>query len=1250
LRRHAKASSAGSSTRQASRLSRVVRGAFATRGVASRANGSGAPSTRRAPKLLLAAGLTLLGILILGATALADTAPTPAIGTPTEVAYTTAHLKGTVNPNGGPSTTSWHFQYSKDPVGEGWSDGPGGELSGAEAEESSPLPVAVDLAGGTLQPNTTYFVRLLASNDGGQNESGEEELTTEAVTPPTVSIPTSGEVAYTTAKASGEVTAGNADPAFNSPCHFDYVTDEHFTAEGFENPSQASCDVEPTGAGATPVSAELTGLAPATTYHLRLVATNAGGTSSEPAAGTFTTLAVAKPTVENLQVSNITSSSADFSGEVDSGAPAGPLSPAAEAAYETTWSFSPGGSSGTVLATEGTQTVLGEATNLQPNTGYTATIQATNAGGTQEQSVPFKTAGLVPTVAASTSYDPGQNEVVLRAVVNPKNDSLSTCRFDYGETESYGQSVPCASLPPVNNEGNEVEAHLSGLAAGADYHYRFVAANSTGPASTPDALFETLEEPSAEACPNEARRAEQHSTALPECRGYEMVSPLDKNGADVLRTTERFRVAPDGGAVGWAALAGFADTQGVAVAADYMSERTGTGWLTHALTPRQRSLSLVDAVSAQEPLYLGPYSSDLTRGVFFAISPLTDSPSVSSVPNLYLRTDLRTPGGGSFELVTACPLCDATSTPLPPLTGDPLSINRGRPVFANVSPDLGRVLFESRARLTSDAPAQPETCDPTAVFRFTASGLVSSGRCRLRLYEWDHGTVRLAGVLPDDDESAADVSIAASGASAGRLTPGALSDGSDGHDRVFFTQPTNAAGQTSSEVSPSSQTSINFSSLGNLFMRLDHASTEQLNLSERTDCGIANPGEAVKTPPDCTGAPAPDSFARAKFLDASADGTRAFFMTPQALTDDAPADADGLMKVYMYDATKPGTDPHNLTFVSRDDELGDGTGEAKGAIGVSADGSYFYFVNDTQLLSGGPVGPTWIYLWHNGQLKVVGPTDQLGPGVNELLASEQVWNLRPLQGRVTPDGRHLLFSDTLGESLTGYDDGNCGWGLDGGCRELYVYSADTDSVACASCNPSGAPATGNATIFVGDNTVGAARTDHPNTHPITPDGSRVFFTSPEALVPEDTNGAKDAYEYDVQTGAVSLLSSGTSKSDSYFIDNSPSGNDAFFVTRDRLVGHDTDDSYDLYDARVGGGFPEPPAQTAPCDGDSCRGPGSATPPALPLGSATLGGAGNVKGRHGCPRGRRPVRRHGRTSCVKKHGAKRHAKHNRRAGR
>ncbi len=727
------------------------------------------------------------------------------------------------------------------------------------------------------------------------------------------------------------------------------------------------------------------------------------------------------------------------------------------------------------------------------------------------------------------------------------------------------------------------------------------------------------------------------SAALPDGRRYELVSPPDKNGADVLLTTERTRVAADGNAFGFAALAGFGDARAVAVASDYVSVRStmtnpgSSGWSTHGVTPVQRALSLGDTLAGQEPLYTGPYSRDLSTGVFFADSPLTADPMVSDVPNLYRRTDLLTPGPGAYELLTACPLCDARSTPLDP-SGDSNSRARARPVLAGASPDFRHVVFESSRALTADAPPQPAACVPTR-FPFSAA-------CGMRLYEWDDGTLRLAGILPDG--TPADASFAGEGASHFFRTPGVVSDGSDGHSRIFFTQPTDESGTTLSQA-PDLGTAIgiNQSPSGNLYMRVDHATTEQLNLSERTT---------------------PDAFAPARFIDASADGTRAFFMTSQALTDDAPA--DGQQKIYMYDAGKPGTDPHNLTFVNRDSEPADGTGNAFGGIGVSRDGHYFYFISDGALISGGPLNGQWIYLWHDGSLNLVGPAPPTSDASFELLATDVAWVLSPQQSRVSADGRTLLFSSTSGVGLTGYDHGSCESSLGFGCRELYVYTADGSTplrpvIACASCNPSGAAAVGMATDFVGDNTIGGTRSDPPNSQALTDDGSRVFFSSPDALVPEDTNGRYDAYEYDVRTRTVALLTTGKSTSDSYAINASPSGDDAFVITREQLVGWDVDQAYDLYDARVNGGFPEPPAPAPACGGDACHGLPVPPPAYAPPDSSSFLGTGDQTARlkpHRksirCRRGTVLRRVRGRRRCVKvvRHRHKHRGKAARRHGR
>jgi hypothetical protein len=142
-------------------------------------------------------------------------------------------------------------------------------------------------------------------------------------------------------------------------------------------------------------------------------------------------------------------------------------------------------------------------------------------------------------------------------------------------------------------------------------------------------------------------------------------------------------------------------------------------------------------------------------------------------------------------------------------------------------------------------------------------------------------------------------------------------------------------------------------------------------------------------------------------------------------------------------------------------------------------------------------------------------------------------------------------------------------------------------------------------------------------------------------LPRDSNGKRDVYEY--ENGQLHLISSGTSDKNSTLIAASPSGKDVFFATEDRLVGWDTDQNIDAYDARVNGGFPEPPTPPPACEGDACQAapvvPNDPTP-----GSSSFEGAGNVAEPKAGRCGAGKVRRHGR--CLKKRHAKKHAKHRR----
>ena len=142
---------------------------------------------------------------------------------------------------------------------------------------------------------------------------------------------------------------------------------------------------------------------------------------------------------------------------------------------------------------------------------------------------------------------------------------------------------------------------------------------------------------------------------------------------------------------------------------------------------------------------------------------------------------------------------------------------------------------------------------------------------------------------------------------------------------------------------------------------------------------------------------------------------------------------------------------------------------------------------------------------------------------------------------------------------------------------------------------------------------------------ISNDGSRVFFESIEALVPRDVNEEWDVYQWEEpgsgtcttsdptygpdSGGCVDLISSGDSPDKSTFLDATPDGSSAFFSTRSRLVSIDTDSLYDVYAARVNGGF-APPDPDVACEGEECRGAGPSEPEDQGAGTGAFQGPGN----------------------------------------
>ncbi len=160
--------------------------------------------------------------------------------------------------------------------------------------------------------------------------------------------------------------------------------------------------------------------------------------------------------------------------------------------------------------------------------------------------------------------------------------------FEYGPTEAYGSKTSledAGSGGALGNDASVVGADLPGLLAGGTYHYRLVASSLAGGGTVVDGRDHVLTVPVpavgsvAGVCPNEALRTGA-SAGLPACRGYEQVTPVDKEGAE-----EPFSYAQqvEGGALvgesgGSAMLSQIVTKWGSGQSPYFFSHAAGGGW------------------------------------------------------------------------------------------------------------------------------------------------------------------------------------------------------------------------------------------------------------------------------------------------------------------------------------------------------------------------------------------------------------------------------------------------------------------------------------------------------------------------------------------------------------------------------------------------------------------------------------------------------------------------------------------------
>jgi hypothetical protein len=849
----------------------------------------------------------------------------------------------------------------------------------------------------------------------------------------------------------------------------------------------------------------------------------------------------------------------------------------------------------------GAQAVSANATGLIPNTTYHVRLQVSrpfvSASTVTSLSQTFTTDAVPPLLTNVGALQVEDTSARLVGTIDPRNADSSYV-FEYGTTPALGSST----APLAIGGGIEpivVSQVITGLAKDTTYYYRLVATNDFG--STPSSQF--ILHTRAEPFPPGADRA------------YEQVSPVDKNFGNavpgtptVFPTTEY--VALDGQAMAFGSQNAFGNppAQVLKQMATYISRRDADGWHTEPVFPNTCAADATD-----------------TELLLFGLS-IERAAAISANADRAVIPQREYPGCDTPALDPAAPL-PATNLYRVDFNTDPIDYDLLVPGF-DEQPDIQRIIS-----LTGEYIAASD--DFSHIFYGTSKGtsegtsekLDQGGRRFTKLWEWDNGTLRLASVDPNGDPFTS-------------LLMWPTMDGPYGDVTQRWTDAVNTVSADGSRFFFQSPNPGNGNGPYDIYMRESGTATYKVSESECTaSCDNAEPQQQ-----------------RQRFHWASADGEVVTFASPKKLvdTDDSRQDDD----LYAYRHSPNPTAEPNLTLISEDNEpadasvsIGTGDGREPPVLGVADDGSVVYFFARDQLVAGKPTaeGPKlYRWSWNGGA-----PTLQYLATASNDRQDGIYAETAHIERRVSRSGDTLMLeTKTRIDAVVDHDED----------IDVYLWRVG-EGWSCTSCQTPGSASGGSSTTGrVGPIITQVSAVERPVARELmsamAEEGETVFFQTQDALVPTDTNGpcafdsdvgyypCTDIYEW--HDGKLSLLTTGSGSKDVGLLGTSESGEDVFFYSAERLVGWDKDNLIDVYDARVGGGLPEPPSQPAACEGESCRGASPAAPESSGAGTAVFQGPGNATDnvRKACPKGKRKVRRAGKTRCVKPRSTRKGKQRNR----
>jgi hypothetical protein len=913
--------------------------------------------------------------------------------------------------------------------------------------------------------------------------------------------------------------------------------------------------------------------------------------------------------------------------------------------------------------------VKAEISGLSPDgTIYHFRLVAKNENGTERSADrTFATAATVVTEPATGVTTDG---AMLHGTLRPEGEQYLDCIFEYGltTTAGYEDSIPCepaAGSIPNDFGAHPVSAEVTGLDGDATYKFRLVGTKASGTVSGAKLTFNTQGPPRIVLV--RGRDADQSSATLE--------AQINPNG---FGTSYVFEWGPTT-SYGNSAPAGFesigsgtspvtvsAQISGLSAASTYhyrVVAKSAAGTtesadqtvetLNSCGLPEQRCFELVSPRDAG-PVALpaepagniemhyqaspepGKFAyvvetgfPDATKGaeVVYRSTRGDDQWHNKQVsPPILARNEGNSGSSASSELqLLSDDLSCGFATSNQPLTSDPgtrLAVEAGGANLYRENPD------GSFTAVTSFPPENPEIGEGVP-FMFNVLGvsqdcgktIFTSGyrypgvevAAGFPLYEWDEGTLRGVGWVPGPS---GEVAVEATAGAGNNFLNVVSADGS----RVFFS----ASRQTSSNPEEINRTGV--------FVREDGTTTRDLSLSQTS---------------------VPDEGATYQY--ASKDGSRVFFTANAGLTAESSSEGTDL---YEYDL-----DTDTLTDLTPSDE--EGGAAVFGMIGGSDDGSRVYFIARGQLDPG--KGKTFaenqsdktysVYGAAGGDVQYAGTIRESYPRItnqgyltDEDQVSQQTTRDTNFQtSSVSPDGRFMAFESSA--DFTGYDSGN-------GVREAYLFDMDSGTTVCVSCRQDGEPSAspGANRRFTYETAVPTRMLTVRNGKP------QVFFGSFDSLAPGAAEGRSNLYEWSHgQVFRIATEPQGLQpeESESALQENvkergaSADGTDVYFNTPQTLNWEDGDERMSIYSARIGGGYPQPPAPPAPCSATtegSCQGSTNLAPAIPAPASSTFSGPGNQKPKKKHHKKKHHKRHHKKKKHRKHHKKQHHANANRRAGK